>query len=67
MKRRTSSQTTQPQAISADEGQFACVSSRDLHGTLFAERPKKRSLADLKDGLRKHARSRQERPSSAID
>ena len=38
-----------------------CFSSTDLHAVLFATPPKPRSLADLKDGLRTHAKRRHAR------
>lgn len=35
-----------------------CYSSEDIHRALFAEPPAPRSLEQLKDGLREHARGR---------
>lgn len=36
-------------------------SSEDIHEALFPETPKRRSLKDLKDGVREHLRKKHER------
>ena len=39
----------------------ALYTSKDLHKAIFAKPPKRRTLAELKDGIRKHVRSRHAR------
>ncbi len=39
----------------------ALYTSEDLHKAIFAKPPKRRTLAELKDGIRKHVSSRHAR------